>query len=116
MSCHRKAFQTFVMVVLFIPLPAPKKACGAEGENSDLNLEKIPPWEKIFNLRTWSGYNDNWLFSHERALERPFLAAGLDFLLWRLPDNGWEYLLIGSGDYIRYIPAQPVDKEANALV
>jgi len=56
------------------------------------------------------------LFSNQHRVESPFLAAGLDVLLWRLPENGWEYLILGTGEYLRYLPSQEVvDKEATAL-
>jgi hypothetical protein len=41
---------------------------AAENE-TDLNLETFPSWDNTFTLRTWSGYKDNVLFSHENAGE-----------------------------------------------
>src|SRR5439155_6283335 len=90
-------------------------ARAAQKDEIDAELEKISHWDNTFNLRTWSGYKDNVLFGHEHAVESAFVAAGFDALLWRLPDNGWEYLILGSGEYIRYVPGQQVDKEATAL-
>ena len=80
-----------------------------------VELEKFPRWDNTFNLKTWSGYKDNVLLSHQRAADSPFVAGGLDVLLWRLPENGWECLLLGSGEYIRYVPGGRVDKEISAL-
>src|SRR5258708_4020187 len=111
MLCRNKVFQTFANVVLFAAALASGKVCAAESEVPDPNFEKAPRWDNTFNLKTWAGYKDNVLFSHEHAVDSPLVAAGLDALLWRLPENGWEYLILGSGEYIRYLPGQQVDKE-----
>jgi hypothetical protein len=89
---------------------------GAAAEESDLDLlEPIPAWDNSFNLKTWSGYKDNVLFSPEQPVASPFVAGGLDFLLWRLPEDGRDFLILGSGEYIRYLRGERVDKEASAL-
>ena len=75
----------------------------------------LPAWDPTLNLKTWWGYKDNVLLSREHAIGSAFAAGGIDLLLWRLPRNGWEVILLGSGEYVRYFSADEVDKEVTTL-
>ncbi|MCI0538166.1 MAG: hypothetical protein L0Z50_23415 [Verrucomicrobiales bacterium] len=110
-----QALQALANVALAASALAFGRVWAAENVAIDPDLEKAPLWDNTFNLKTWSGYKDNVLFSPENAVESPFVAVGLDALLWRLPADGWEYLIVASGEYIRYVPGEQVDQEATAL-
>jgi hypothetical protein len=74
-----------------------------------------PHWSNTYNVRSWFGFKDNVLLGRNAAMESPFIAGGLDALLWRLPVNGWEYLFLATGDYIRYLPGEEVNKEVTLI-
>jgi hypothetical protein len=96
-------------------LSAPCRGRAEDDAESLLGLGKSSRWDNTFDLKTWSGYKDNVLFGHERRLESPFIAGGIDTLFWRQPGNGWEFLILGSGEYLRYLPGATVEKEATGL-
>lgn len=81
-----------------------------------MEIGKIPRWDTTINVKSWAGYKDNVLFSHQQPRDSAFLAAGLDLFLWRLPENGREFLLIGSGEYLRYLPGNIAEDESFALL
>jgi hypothetical protein len=72
-------------------------------------------WVKSVDLRLWSGYKDNVLLSDRNQIGSPFVAGGLDLMFYRLPVNGWEYLILSSSEYWRYLSASKVDQEATAI-
>jgi hypothetical protein len=72
-------------------------------------------WNNSYNVRSWFGYKDNVLLGERSTVDSAFVAGGLDALFWRMPINGWEYLIFGTGDYIRYLPGKEVDKEVTAI-
>jgi hypothetical protein len=72
-------------------------------------------WNNSYNVRSWFGYKDNVLLGEHANVDSVFVAGGLDALFWRMPVNGWEYLIFGTGDYIRYLPGKEVDKEVTAI-
>ncbi|MFO1501413.1 MAG: hypothetical protein U1G07_23995 [Verrucomicrobiota bacterium] len=87
-------------------------------ENPDLPEElRLPsPWVKTIDARVWSGYADNVLLGNQKSVESPLLAAGLDLTFYRVPLNGWEFVFVSSGEYIRYLTAAEVHQEATAIV
>jgi hypothetical protein len=56
------------------------------------------------------------LLSELHVVGSPFIAGGLDLTLYRIPVDGWEYLFLSSGDYVRYFDVSAVPHEATAIV
>ena len=91
--------------------------CLVLGQGTETDQLKLPsPWVKIFDTHLWAGYKDNVLLASRNVEESPFIAGGFDVTLFRVPENGWEYLVLGSGEYIRYLKAEDVDQEATAIL
>jgi hypothetical protein len=90
----------------------------SKDEDQDLLKDEMPAlWVKTFEARGWVGYKDNVLLGNQNLVASPFLAAGGDMTLLRLPLDGWESTIFTSADYIRYLSAPSIaDQEANAIV
>lgn len=100
--------------VIALLLQCPPRISGEEvDELKDLALPSL--WVRTFDPRLRVGFKDNVLLSNRNPVESPFGALGLDLTLYRLPVDGWEYLLLTSGDYVRYFDAGSVNEEALAL-
>ncbi len=112
---HRaRLIQLSLWLLLLFGLPL---CCRAAESDLDVPEElKLPSfWVKSFDLRAWSGYKDNVLLSDFNIIDSPFVAGGLDLMFYRLPVDGWEYLLLSSAEYVRYLSAPEVDQEATAI-
>ncbi|MCL5096093.1 MAG: hypothetical protein M1608_00880 [Candidatus Omnitrophica bacterium] len=68
-------------------------------------------WDKTINLRAGFGYKDNVLLSHQNAKASPFVASGLDVMVFRLPTSGTQFYWFLTGDDLRYLCSPGVDKE-----
>jgi hypothetical protein len=91
-------------------------AGSAEPEEESLPpLEQPSHWIRSFEPRVWTGYKDNVLLSYRNPVDSPFLAGGLDFSLYRIPVDGWEYLFLSSAEFVRYLAGRDVDQEASAI-
>ena len=115
MYCWPKYFINSVSRAAFLYTMMCRCLQLSAAEITDAELAQLSRWDNTFNLKGWSGFRDNILFSNKDRVESPFVATGLDMLLWRLPENGWEVLVLGSGEYLRYLSAPRVQKEATAI-
>jgi hypothetical protein len=79
-------------------------------ENVPLLTESML-WQQEVTVRAGAGYNDNVLSSPTNALGSPFMTAGLDYSLTRLPLRGWGVDLFITGDSLRYLENVPTDGE-----
>lgn len=90
------------LIILMMALSSPR-AWATGGDESGLDLDEIPRWDTTVNLRSWGGHKDNVTFSHNRPTSSGYLGAGLDFFLWKLPGEGAEIQIIGTGEFLRYL-------------
>ena len=99
--------------------------CAAESATNNLPLipektallEESMLWDKDVDLRADVGYNDNILLAPALPHGSPFVGAGLDVVVFRLPLEGPGLTIAATGDALRYLrPAGGVDGEAEALV
>jgi hypothetical protein len=111
---HRRAS---IATVTFLALCSLGLGPAHAAEDTDLTEElKLPSaWIRSFEPRLWAGYKDNVLLGDQHTVGSPFLAGGLDVTFYKLPVDGWEYLFLASGEYIRYFTVTNVDQEATAL-
>jgi hypothetical protein len=90
-------------------------ASAAESETEeDLRLPSV--WVTSFEPRVWAGYKDNVLLAHQNPVDSALLGGALDATFYRLPIDGWEYLFLASGEYVRYLNASQVDQEAMGIL
>lgn len=61
-------------------------------------LVEVPIWDPGFTFSTGFGYRDNVLFATARPRGSTFWAAGAEFFLMRLPQEGPEFFLFLSGE------------------
>jgi hypothetical protein len=80
---------------------------------SDTN--SAPLWIQSHEARVWAGYKDNVLLGYNNTTGSPLVAGGVDLIFFRLPSNGWEYLLMGSAEYVRYLSAREAEQEVMAF-
>lgn len=81
-----------------------------------LNLpDGLSFWDHSLNLRAGAGFKDNVLLSHFDEEQSPFLSAGLEASLWRLPSDGVELLFFADASYVRYPSAARTDDELTAF-
>ncbi len=71
----------------------------------------LPKWDRSFDLRASSGYNDNLLLSRAHQEASAFINSGLDFTLFRLPLDGKEFTLFLSSDYTWYPQGKQINHE-----
>lgn len=72
-------------------------------------------WSTLATLRATSGYRDNVLLSSFNEVSAPFLGFGADVIASRLPTDGTEVTLLGSGEYTVFLDAPETEPEALAL-
>jgi hypothetical protein len=72
-------------------------------------------WTQSVTLRTWSGYKDNVLLGASNPIQSGLTGGSAEWVLWRPEKQDWEYLILASGDYVRYWAAGAVDKEITAF-
>jgi hypothetical protein len=115
-AANRKPFLFRLAIVTCLFAFHQTGARGAE-EPELLSPEKLPSaWIKTLEARTWAGYKDNVLLGNLNVIGSPLVAGGLDLMFYRLPVDGWEYLVLSSADYTYYPSAPQANPEANALV
>jgi hypothetical protein len=67
-------------------------------------------WQKVFTLRAAGGWRDNALLAGTNVQSTPFVGAGLEFFLFRLPVDEHRFSLILTGDdrrYLRHVEPSP---------
>src|SRR5437762_9242461 len=78
-------------------------------------IEQLNPWSTSFNLRLGLGYKDNVLLSSVQETGRGFFATGVELFLLRLPIDGAQFYFFLSGEDIRYLDRDPVEKEQTLI-
>ena len=75
------------------------------------DIPPLPLWHPSFTVTTGAGYKDNTTLRNEDPEESPFLKGGLEFFLMRLPLEGPEFQFTLSGDDVRYLSGDDIEKE-----
>ena len=88
--------------------------CPLPASAASLETDTIPtlsPWDSTVNVRSWAGYKDNVLLGNVVKEDSPFIGAGLDLVILRLPTSGTEFSLFASGEYVHFSAAPSADME-----
>lgn len=81
------------------------------GEDLEEFIPEVPFWGESVEARASAGYKDNLLLSDSHLESSPFLSAGLDLAVWRLPLDAHQFNLLLSGDYSYYPEGRQVTDE-----
>lgn len=103
------------LIILVLTLSGPP-GWAADDADTGLDPDEIPRWDTTVNLRSWGGYKDNVTFNHNRPASSGYLGAGLDFFLWKLPGDGAEIQVIGTGEFLRYLADDAPRRETFAFL
>jgi hypothetical protein len=81
----------------------------------EIDVPPVPRWHPSVAVTTGAGYKDNVLLSHFNGEESAFIKSGLEFFLLRLPEEGPEFHLTLTGDDVRYLKSDSIEKEQLAF-
>lgn len=71
----------------------------------------LPVWGKLMDIHAAAGFKDNLLLRRTDGGASPFLNAGLDLSLTRLPFDGTEIQLFLNAEEYHYLDSKKVDDE-----
>jgi hypothetical protein len=77
----------------------------------EAELPPPPLWHPSVAVTTGAGYKDNVLLSALNRETSPFIKSGLEFFLLGLPEEGPEFYLTLTGDDVRYLSSDSIEKE-----
>ncbi len=76
----------------------------------------LPLWDRAISVRTAAGYKDNVFLGRTAPVASGFISTGLEFLVWRRPEEGKEFSFSLTGDDLRYLSLAAADKEQTVFV
>jgi hypothetical protein len=87
-----------------LPEPPGVQQAGSEVDPAADPAENFQPspWDASVSLRTWSGYRDNPQLSSVNPVGSGFVAGGGEFMVFRLPVDGWEATCFGLLEHLSY--------------